>query len=172
MHHKKNDLRQNIDNLISRNTPNKTDISDLLTSKEMSDPVYNSLILKILEAKALDCLCTKYSKENTQKQISQALAKINQRLFRLFFINIFSFIENRVDEHQSDSVSVTSSISVPDSYESSSSVSSILTEDESISSRSITPQLYSPLHSEVQTKSTIVSPDNKNDKLKSRKALF
>jgi hypothetical protein len=89
MHHKKNDLRQNIDNLISRNTPNKTDISDLLTSKEMSDPVYNSLILKILEAKALDCLCTKYSKENTQKQISQALAKINQRLFRLVFYKYF-----------------------------------------------------------------------------------
>ncbi len=84
MNHTKNDLRRSIDDLISRNTPHQTNLSDLLQSKDINDPVYNSLILQILEAKALDCLCTGYSKQNTQKQISQALTQINQRLFRLF----------------------------------------------------------------------------------------
>lgn len=56
-------------------------ISNLLTSKDINDPVYQSLILKILEAKALDCLCTGYSKQNIQQQISQTLTELNQRLF-------------------------------------------------------------------------------------------
>ena len=58
----------------------------------MNDPIYNSLIAKILEAKALDCLCAGYSKQNTQKQISQALAEINERLLQLFleiFFHLF-----------------------------------------------------------------------------------
>jgi hypothetical protein len=86
MNHTKNNLRRNINHLINPNTSIETNVSDLLASKTINDPIYNSLILKILEAKALDCLCTGYSKQNTQKQISQALAEINSRLFTLYFL--------------------------------------------------------------------------------------
>jgi hypothetical protein len=79
MSHTKNDSRRSMDNSIDRNIPvNKSDTSNLLTSKEVNDPAYNPLILKILERKALDCLCSEYSKQNTQKQI----AKANQRLLK------------------------------------------------------------------------------------------
>jgi hypothetical protein len=88
MRHTKSDLRRSIDNLIKRNSPIKTDVSDLLQSKGFKDPAYNSLILQILEAKALDCLCSGYSKQNTQAQIAQALNEINQRLTR--FIDMIS----------------------------------------------------------------------------------
>lgn len=86
MNHTKNNLRRNINHLINPNTSIETNVSDLLPSKPINDPIYNSLILKILEAKALDCLCTGYSRQNTQKQISQALAEINSRLFTLYFL--------------------------------------------------------------------------------------
>jgi hypothetical protein len=94
MRHTKSDLRRSIDNLIKRNSPIKTDVSDLLQSKGFKDPAYNSLILQILEAKALDCLCSGYSKQNTQAQIAQALNEINQRLTRfidMISINILLF---------------------------------------------------------------------------------
>jgi hypothetical protein len=83
MSHTRNDSRRSMDNWIDRNLPiNKSDTSNLLTSKEVNDPTYNSLILKILETKALDCLCSEYSKQNTQKQISKASSKTNQRLLK------------------------------------------------------------------------------------------
>ena len=69
-------LKQNINNLINESTSTKSNISNLL---RLNDPSYSSLILKIFEAKALDCLCQGYSKENTEQQISKALYEINQR---------------------------------------------------------------------------------------------
>jgi hypothetical protein len=73
------DIRRSISNLISPNRHSRTDVSDLPTAKSTIDPAHNSLILNILEAKALDCLCTGYSKQNTQKQIARTLADMNQR---------------------------------------------------------------------------------------------
>lgn len=58
--------------------------SNLLVNVDINDPVYQPAILKVLEAKALDCLCAGYSKENTQTQISRAMSEINQRLFSSF----------------------------------------------------------------------------------------
>lgn len=79
MSRRRSDLRHSIDNLMNRNTSiHKTNIS-----KEINDPVYNSLIVKILETKALDCLCSGYSKQNAQQQIAKELSKINQRLLIL-----------------------------------------------------------------------------------------
>ena len=81
-------LKQSINNLINESTSIKSNISNLLRS---NDPSYNSLILKILEAKALDCLCQGYSKKNTERQISNALYEINQR----FFFPLY-FSQNRI----------------------------------------------------------------------------
>jgi hypothetical protein len=84
---------------------------------------------------------------------------------------------NRIDEHQSDSISITSS---PISYESS-SVSSLLTDDKSLYPRFTTPQLsnpqiLSPSSSDIQTPnvdggttSTLISPDSTQHKIKSKK---
>jgi hypothetical protein len=88
MRRTKNDVRRSIDSLMNQNRPINTDVSDLLRSKDIKDSAYQSLILKILEAKALDCLCSGYSKQNTQQQIAEALSQINQRLTR--FIDMIS----------------------------------------------------------------------------------
>ncbi|UJR28400.1 hypothetical protein I4U23_009641 [Adineta vaga] len=86
-----NDLKHSVQDLINQNNPN---VSNLIQSKDINDPAYNSLIVKILEAKALDCLCSGYSKQNTQKQIQSALPKINQK----------------ADQHSSDLSSVSSTL--------------------------------------------------------------
>ena len=59
------------------------DISNLVISKDVNDPVYNSLIVKILETKAMDCLCAGYTKQNTRTQIPKALSEMHQRLLIL-----------------------------------------------------------------------------------------
>ncbi|CAF3870897.1 unnamed protein product [Rotaria sp. Silwood2] len=152
---KKHNLKRSISKLMNgMTTSSKMNGSNLLKSKDINDSLYNSLILKILEAKALDCLCTGYSKENTQKQISNALNEMNQR----------------IGEQQLDSTSATSSPS--------SNKSSILTDDKFPSSQFNTPQLSneeisSPSSSDNEppsvneTTSTLSSPDNNKQKIKS-----
>lgn len=91
--HTKNSLRKSVNDLIYQNPSDNTNIFNSVNSKDLNNPVYNALIIKILEAKALDCLCTGYSKRNTQRQIAEALAKINEKLFRLS-ITIFFYLFN------------------------------------------------------------------------------
>ncbi|CAF1586437.1 unnamed protein product [Adineta ricciae] len=69
-------LKHVVEKLVIQNNPS---VSNLLHSNEINDPVYNSMLVKILEAKALDCLCAGYSKQNTQKQIENALSNISKR---------------------------------------------------------------------------------------------
>ncbi|CAF0779158.1 unnamed protein product [Rotaria sordida] len=135
---KKRSLKRSIRKLINRMTPNKMNVSNLLKSNNINDPLYNSLILKILEAKALDCLCTGYSKENTRKQISKALNEMNQR----------------IGEQQLNSISAISSPS--------SSKSSILTYDKFPSSPFNTTQ---PSNEEISSLSS--STDTNKQKIKS-----
>lgn len=66
--------------------------SNLLNLQSFDDPRYKSLIFKILEAKAVDCLCTGYSKQNTEKQLSKALNEINQGFTRFLLSLALSFI--------------------------------------------------------------------------------
>ena len=75
----KDDVNQSIDKRSNRDISNRTILSNVIVTPDINDPAYQSSILKILEAKALDCLCAGYSKDHTQKQISQALSDINHR---------------------------------------------------------------------------------------------
>ncbi|CAF1265278.1 unnamed protein product [Rotaria sp. Silwood1] len=153
---KKHSIKRSIRKLINRMTPNKMTSSNLLTSTDINEPLYNSLILKILEAKALDCLCAGYSKKNTQKQISKVLNEMNQS----------------IGEQQLDSASATTSPS--------SSKSSILSDDKYFSSQLNTPQLLneeisssSSFDNETpnfnETTSTLTSPDNNKQRIKKPK---
>ena len=78
------DLKESVEKLVIQNNPS---VSNLLRSNEVNDPAYNSMLVKILEAKALDCLCAGYSKQNTQKQIENALSNINKRFIFLYRLN-------------------------------------------------------------------------------------
>jgi len=74
-------LRTPADSLNRPITSNNINLTDIFASADLNDPHLKPLILKILEAKALDCICTGYSKKNTQKEISNALQELNHRLF-------------------------------------------------------------------------------------------
>ncbi|CAF4480020.1 unnamed protein product, partial [Rotaria magnacalcarata] len=145
-------LKRSISKLINGLTPNKMNLTDLLKSNDMNDSLYNALILKILEAKALDCLCTGYSKRDTEKQISNALTQINQRISR----------------QQLDSISVRSTKTSP--------LKNSVNNPGSNVSQLITPQLLnekiiysSPSDTEIPyiSATTSKSPDNNRDKIKS-----
>ncbi|CAF0774794.1 unnamed protein product [Adineta steineri] len=148
--HTKSSLRQSISNLIN---PNKTNTSNLLISKDINDPAYNSVVAKMLEAKALDCLCSGYSKKNIEKQITKELSKLNQR----------------VDEPQWNSASTTSSPMINGS----SSVSSVSSDDKPFyPSSKIPQQILSPSPSAKSSNvdnmtPTVISPTNSTQKIKS-----
>ncbi|CAF3406467.1 unnamed protein product [Rotaria socialis] len=151
-HRSKFNLKRSVSKLINGLTPNKMNPTNLFRSNDMNDPLYNALILKILEAKALDCLCTGYSKRDTEKQISKALAEIDQRISR----------------QQLDSISVRSTKTSP--------LKNSVNDPESNFSQLITPQLLSekimhssPSDTEIPyiSATTSKSSDNNKDKIKS-----
>lgn len=161
--------------MINTKTPAKTNGSDVFSSKDINGPEYESLILKILEAKVLNCLCNGYSKKDTEQQISNALHKINQRFkerkkISITFYWIFCFYTfNRKIEPAITSISIKSPQSLvlnhPSAHDESDS--SQLVPAKPLSENSIFPIISDNEISHINETATM--PESNKDKNKSTK---
>ena len=72
----KKNLRESVSDLVNSGG---SGTSRMFPSKNGSNGDYDPLMAKILELKAMDCLCADYSKQKNRQKLQQALAEAHMR---------------------------------------------------------------------------------------------